>query len=612
MRPGRRPTEYKLDRPAHYLRASPATGTPKCSVALVVECDYDQETGNPYHRRAILKGWSAVSWGVGAQGQGNTPCAGGMDAPSFFRWLLSLQVRHRGIWIWQLGAVHGLAALGFWDSLELGEWTLPGLQSHGTGQPTIGLPRGLCVLADPPTVVIARRACVSGSVRFVDVRNLGVNDWPEITSWENTAARASALAKWLQEWYAMVCDLKLGGLRGTAASQAWHGWRHNYLTYPLLVHNNERAIAIERAAYHPGRCEATRLGRIKDRVYQLDASAHYPASAVGGGMPCRLERVCSCSLAECERLAQRGYCVIGRAKVRTQVPCVPYRDGGDTIWPVGSFDTVLCWPEIQLVLDSGGTVETGECAVYESACPFDLFYAALWRARQQAQAESNRARVQCIKRLMNSLIGKLAAWDWGWESAPGEVPPGPWAVWYGFEPGSRNVCRYRSIGWHTQWERCRGEAHDSMPALAAWICSVARVRLWNWMEIAGRDNVYYCDTDSLFVSKLGRDRLLASGQLNAGRMGSLRDVACHDWCDFSGIKYYRTPKGLVCAGVSNHWLQQTENGYRYWSPEKVVDSVAHAHAPDARLLPYTVPLERPYRHGIVHNDGRITPFVREG
>jgi hypothetical protein len=42
------------------------------------------------------------------------------------------------------------------------------------------------------------------------------------------------------------------------------------------------------------------------------------------------------------------------------------------------------------------------------------------------------------------------------------------------------------------------------------------------IEIAGWDNVLYCDTDSLFVTQLGYDNLLKSGMINGSELGKLK------------------------------------------------------------------------------------------
>src|SRR5262249_2677368 len=198
---------------------------------------------------------------------------------------------------------------------------------------------------------------------------LGVNDWHDIqedtgVQWKEagqkqslsahlsdlSAERSLALCGWLSSWYAMVDDLRLGGLRSTAASQAWNGWRRNYQSDILLVHGNEQAIRIERDSVHPGRCEASRIGRTSGPIYCLDASAHYPSCGVGNSLPVRFARMYSVGSTALARRYSDGFAVIARCRVRTTRPYAPYRDGDITIWPVGTFNTCLCWPEIQLLL----------------------------------------------------------------------------------------------------------------------------------------------------------------------------------------------------------------------------------------------------------------------
>ena len=55
--------------------------------------------------------------------------------------------------------------------------------------------------------------------------------------------------------------------------------------------------------------------------------------------------------------------------------------------------------------------------------------------------------------------------------------------------------------------------------LAAYITAGARSMLCRAIVIAGPENVYYCDTDSLFVNAEGFRRLQAAGLLHEDMLG---------------------------------------------------------------------------------------------
>lgn len=616
-------------RNAHYLRRSRGVGFPKLSIALSVVCSSREVEGLQRERRTRMLAWSATAWGDLAVKPGDTPTATGTDALSFWRWLARVRAGIPTVWLWQLGAGHGCTILDLWRSLERGTWSLSGVDPlDGTpflkGASTVL--RGLCVLQEPPFVLLTKEAHASGIVKWVDVRNLGVERWCDLyddcgySPDDNEAGnppgayarnvariRAEVLKDWLQEWYATVDELQLGGLRHTAAAQAWHGWRHSYLEGPILVHNDPSAINIERASIYPGRNECFRIGRINAPVYELDAKSFYPGICTQTQLPGRLAGCERGAVGRARALAAMGCCVIAEGMVSTNEPLVPVRIGDATIFPVGVFHTCLCWPEWELLSRWGAAITISRFAYYEPAMVCRGFANELWRYRVACESDGKRAKARCVKRLANSLIGKFAAWDWGWVDAPGVGSGWPYSTWYALDEESRELVRWRSIGWHAQREQCNGEAQDSCPAIASWVYSVGRCRMAEWIRTAGRQHCYYCDTDSLFVSREGYERLAAAGDIQDRQMACLSLRKVHPWLEVWGLKFYATPDGIVCSGVSEGAHLVTDGGFEFWHPETVAGSLQDKRPPRAVMLRYRPSEDRPYRHGIVQADGTVTP-----
>ena len=55
--------------------------------------------------------------------------------------------------------------------------------------------------------------------------------------------------------------------------------------------------------------------------------------------------------------------------------------------------------------------------------------------------------------------------------------------------------------------------------IASYITSLARLNLYNAARKAGVKNVYYCDTDSLYVNDEGMDRLTNSDMVHNTELG---------------------------------------------------------------------------------------------
>ena len=307
-------------------------------------------------------------------------------------------------------------------------------------------------------------------------------------------------------------------------------------------------------------------------------------------------------------LAADGYCLIAHGRARTDKPLVPHRRQGRTIYPVGTFATALCWPEWQLLLDNGADVEIEEAAWYEPVAACERFQRVLYDYRCRCEREGRRAKATCVKRLANSLIGKFAAWDWSWQDYPSVGIGEPFATWYETPSDGDKPVRWRSIGWHTQKEVFNGENADSLPAISAYVYARGRVAMQTWLSACAPGKVYYVDTDGLFVDQLAYECLARAGYIRENELGGLSLRKIHAWLTVDGLKLYRTPDGIVAAGLSDNHQLVTEGGWEFWRPERVTDTAREGRAPDAKLLRYQVPFKRQYLHGAVDSAGNVTPF----
>lgn len=622
-----------MNRPYHWLRRSKHVGFPRRQIALYVAWERTPRVRSPTVADERLASWTAQEWSGGPGTEKWEASGSGCDADSFWRWL-TLRLRRRTCtWVWQLGAAHGLTMLGFWERITDGRCTLsrgdcrPDDSSEGIcGHP----PGALVVVNDPPTIILAGISGRSGSVRFVDVRNLGMESWSDVGA---AKGQCQELATWLQGWSRVVDELRLGGLRHTAAAQAWHGWRHSYLECGVLVHGNEEAARLERDSVHPGRAEAFRIGMVGGPVCQYDASAFYPSCAVAGSLPVRLKWCGACNLGDVRAAVARGWLAICECRVvarRALAPCridargspaqrrrggVAGRNDGPaadrTVWPVGSWTVTLPWVEIEWLLGSGVEVSVMRACLYEPGQPVTRFVSELWRARETYARQGRRAERAVVKLIMNSLVGKWAAHGHVWSEAPEALPPSDWHTWYAPYGPEGALHRYRSIGWHVQREDVTDETPESVPALASWVYGVGRVRLNQWIETAGWDDVYYVDSDSLFCSERAAERLARSGAVEPGALGALRLQGVHPSLRIGGIRDYTAGSRKVQAGTPRTGTETHDGLTQWWRPSSVGESVAGRRAPEpvARLI--TVPVHRAYRHGTVGTDGRVSPLIVE-
>lgn len=615
----------------HLLRRPRQAGWPAQSIALSVVSSAGRVVGDgQYERSGTLLGWSAVLWRGEDGRQEEWRQADGIDAGSWWRWLAAKLRKGTSTWIWQLHACYGMTQLGMWDALTRKEWVICGRDSRAGsgGEPDDSAGNGgLCVVSDPPTILLARPAGGGGGASWLDVRNLspraGWNDlatdvgmlgtlsesscdWQ--TGREIARCRADIMARWLDGWYGVVRDLRLGGLRMTASSQAWAGWRTSYLSCPVEVHDDERRLRLETDSIFGGRNEAYRVGVRCDSVYEIDATAHYPSIAASCVLPGRVARR-SGACAESARASVRdGFLVIARGCLSTDVPCVPYRRDGVTVYPTGRWRATYCWPEWELVERCGGRIAIDEWYAYEPCDPWSAYMRALWDARCRLKREGRSAHAIAVKLLMNSLVGKACAKNKAWVDLPDEGHYRPWDAWHHYGEGATESVRRRCIAWRVQEERDDGFGPEAVPALASWVYSLGRVRLWEWMNLAALEEIFYVDTDSLWTSGRGADRIRASGQIRAGELGGLHHVATHAWFRAHGHKWYETPTGVVCAGVPPQEVVSSGDKWTRWLSESPGQAARVGRAPTGQLTRIEIFGRQAYRGGRVGADGTVYPW----
>jgi hypothetical protein len=296
---------------------------------------------------------------------------------------------------------------------------------------------------------------------------------------------------------------------------------------------------------------------------------------------------------------------VAAALVRTDWPEYPYGRDGITVYPVGTFWTVLCGPDLYPALDSGRILRWGGWATYDLERAFRDWASSILRLRADARLRGDEALEQFAKAMGVALVGKFAQRGRHWEDIGRRDEAERWyqRTYHGADGKAVPI---RCLAGRLQKQVDHGETRESMPALAAYVYSEGRRRLWGAQLVAGRDEVYYSCVDSLFLSRLGYERLQVSGLLGSGQPGSLRLVEVHDWMEIFGLNHWRTPGRSVAAGVPR-------SGASAWLHRKARTQIGEGHAPTAEE--YLAHVERisPYRHGVRGADGRVSPWaIREG
>jgi hypothetical protein len=184
-----------------------------------------------------------------------------------------------------------------------------------------------------------------------------------------------------------------------------------------------------------------------------------------------------------------------------------------------------------------------------------------------------------------------------WPDAPDHPR---WSSWLVRTLAGQTI-RCRDVAGQAQWERQEDWGDESVPAIAAWICSAGRVRLLRAIRCAGWQEVYYCDTDGLLVSAAGFGRLQAAGWVRDGALGYLRLLWCGGDCHVYGAKHYALAGQRTCAGLPRGRAVEGPIPGTYWYTDALARTARAGQQP---IVERTL---RGYSFGPPRVDGEIGP-----
>lgn len=310
--------------------------------------------------------------------------------------------------------------------------------------------------------------------------------------------------------------LQMGGeLRMTVASCGLTLFRRRFLTRAIETDANINEVT--RKAYFASRVEV--LTTHCDSAYYYDINSSFPYSMTAP-LPGEFIR-------SQETLPDTG---IYFARVRVRVPdCylppLPKRIGQRLFFPTGTWEGWYCNVDLQLLEESGGTIER----VYEVLCFAEQTYfrdyvRTIWEHRQTAEGFD---RV-LDKYLLNCLYGKMA-----------ELPDKTRLSIRPKNPGT--VDDMISPGMYLE-EFKAGVPHVHVP-ISAYVTALSRRALYKFMEQS--PELHYCDTDG-FSTTVEYDTGKSLGELklekiiNRGRFVAPKIYSLHgEATDGESLAVYR-------------------------------------------------------------------------
>lgn len=408
------------------------------------------------------------------------------------------------------------------------------------------------------------------------------------------------------KWWALLRSHRLGSFAPTLASQAMRAYRHRFMTTPLFVDADPDALNLARMSYLGGRVECFRIGRVEGPIYRLDVNSMYPDRMKAGRYPVRLASHTTRASIEDLRTWLTDRCVIAEVDINTPEPVYPIVHDGRLCFPIGRFTTSLASPELEHALAHDRVRACRQAAVYEAAHIFTDFVDYFWKERRAAQVRGDTVTDRLLWKFTNSLYGKWGQRGRVYEEV-GSYPTLEARAWVEYDADTGTIYKHRALGGLWQVWRDESESRESMPQISAHVCSYGRLRLWELMCLAGRDNVHYVDTDGLPVSQAGYDNL--RHLINPDLLGALKLEGVEPWAIYHGPKDYQYASHAKTKGVrkSAHWLTDSDVIQEQWSSLVGLMNAGSLSAPTTKLI--TKHLTRRYGKGEVTASGLVLPYT---
>lgn len=484
---------------------------------------------------------------------------------TFWTWLEAVLPARRSTWIWAHKMSFDFAALCGWEQIESGllKW------------------RWLCE-EDPPFVL---RGSIAGKpVTFVDSLNwyrctlaeLGESvDLPKLDRPETIGTDVQTIAycrrdvdileRGVRRILSLVTEWDLGCLKTTVAAQAMQLYRHRLalavpgdelpprlierqqerrckFVYPV-PHTSEDIREVEQSAFIGLGSTAFYVGEMRGPITALDCQSFYPSVMAGNWFPARLiETVHKPSIRTLAKLLRR-HAVIATVDVDTPYYEYPVRTDDGIVRAIGRYTAALCGPELEHAIRENDLVCCRSAVVYQRLKLFDCYVHQVWDWLYQCERQGDLAMRSLVKALGVSLWGKFAQRSSFWRDRAGIHPPKPWGRWFHKDSAEEMSGEHRAIGGRVQRRLPDELSRHACPAVAAYVCSYARLKVREWIDSALPSNCPYFCADTVHVNADGYNRLCADDHVAEGEYGKLHTTATY------GHVRYLSGQRFVADGV---------------------------------------------------------------
>lgn len=472
------------------------------------------------------------------------------------------------------------------------------------------------------------------------------------------------LYQFIRQLVSFLVENDLSRLKATASSLSFNIFRHKFYDFDnkkIWIHDFKRAIMLERASYRGGITDVFRLGE-HDDLEKMDINSQYSSVMSEIKVPTKLiyyshesdkklsnrkdvdENDCYIDLTEQEyqnitdnlmdiyNKFKTDYGIIARCVIwlpKKYAYILNNYGLGKTCFAWGKIEVCLASPELQFVEKYGKILQIKEISVYEVAKLFDEFIDFFYGLKTRYGIEGNKPFREFCKIILNGQYGKWGQKEFITETldetnnylikhqdmildivmSKKELIEKSAFVYLG-SINSKELYLIDNklyLAYNTS-----NNSKESFVAISSFITSAARMQLVRYLLIAGRKNVLYTDTDSLFVNQKGFQNLFAENLISETELGKLKSEG-RGKGQFYNPKFYDFEGDRKCKGIRKKGsllIKETKDMAKYqvelWDKFKSDYKKGNINNQFIRIAEKT--MSKKYDKGIIKQNGFIEPY----
>jgi hypothetical protein len=153
------------------------------------------------------------------------------------------------------------------------------------------------------------------------------------------------------------------------------------------------------------------------------------------------------------------------------------------------------------------------------------------------------------------------------------------------------------------------EDTSGFPSVFAYLTSYGRIQLLNIIRAAGRQNVIWCHTDGLSVTRSGHESINRIGLIDDGNAGSLRTVGIVERARVFGPAHYFADGEWVLSGFHGASFVGPSGSVTDWQRPQISDLIASRGEAVAKMHARKSALNTKIPSGHLMPDGFMMPLT---